>query len=59
VGSGFSIGGDMAKTKLTYTVKGEKKRSEVFRSRSEATDHLTKLQQLFIVVQSELKDADK
>ena len=49
-------GGCMAKTKLTYTIKGERKRSEVFRSASEAQEHLVKLQQLFTVVSSELKE---
>ena len=48
----------MAKTKLTYTAKGEKKRTETFRTMAEAREHLAKLESVLIIMSAEVKEVE-
>jgi len=49
----------MAKTRLIYTEKGKKPRTEMFRCMGDAKEHLGKLEKSLNIVAAELREIEK
>lgn len=49
----------MAKIQLTYTEKGKKPRTEIFRCMGDARDFLSKLEKSLNIISAELKEIEK